>query len=89
MLDPEYLAERVGFEPTWGSHPHPISSRRRYDRFGTSPKRALEYAFSSFRTTTLAVCRIYGDFVRLNVINSSFLAEKTIFYWYQPHLSLF
>ncbi len=32
------MAERVGFEPTWGLlDPHPISSRRRYDRFGTSP----------------------------------------------------
>lgn len=31
------MAEREGFEPSWGSRPHPISSRRRYDRFGTSP----------------------------------------------------
>ena len=35
---PEYfLAERVGFEPTWGLRPQRISSPRRYDRFGTSP----------------------------------------------------
>ena len=31
------LAERVGFEPTWGVRPQPISNRCRYDRFGTSP----------------------------------------------------
>jgi hypothetical protein len=31
------VAERVGFEPTWRLTAHPISSRRRYDRFGTSP----------------------------------------------------
>ena len=30
-------AEREGFEPSWEQAPHPISSRRRYDRFGTSP----------------------------------------------------
>ncbi len=33
------MAERVGFEPTWGFTPHPISSRRRYGHFGTSPRR--------------------------------------------------
>lgn len=31
------LAERVGFEPTWRVTAHPISSRRRYGHFGTSP----------------------------------------------------
>lgn len=35
---PFYLAERVRFELTWGVGPHHISSVRRYDRFGTSPK---------------------------------------------------
>jgi len=34
---PERMAERVGFEPTWGLRPQRISSPRRYDRFGTSP----------------------------------------------------
>ena len=33
------MAERVGFEPTWGLRPQQISSLRRYDRFGTSPGR--------------------------------------------------
>ena len=33
------MAERVGFEPTWGASPQQISSLRRYDRFGTSPER--------------------------------------------------
>ncbi len=32
------VAERVGFEPTWGLRPQRISSPRRYGRFGTSPK---------------------------------------------------
>ncbi len=31
------LAERVGFEPTWEFPPKSISSRPRYDHFGTSP----------------------------------------------------
>ena len=31
------LAERVGFEPTWGLRPQRISSPRRYGHFGTSP----------------------------------------------------
>ena len=31
------MAERAGFEPAWSVSPHPISSRRRCDRFGTSP----------------------------------------------------
>ncbi len=32
------MAERAGFEPAWEQlAPHPISSRRRYDHFGTSP----------------------------------------------------
>ena len=32
------LAERVGFEPTWGLlAPKPLSRRPRYDHFGTSP----------------------------------------------------
>ena len=31
------MAERKGFEPLWGLLPQPISSRCRYDRFGTSP----------------------------------------------------
>lgn len=36
------MAERVGFEPTWSLwSPHPISSRRRYDHFGTSPENHL------------------------------------------------
>ena len=35
------MAERVGFEPTWGVSPHQISSLRRYDRFGTSPRASL------------------------------------------------
>ena len=32
------MAERVGFEPTWGLRPQRISSPRRYGRFGTSPR---------------------------------------------------
>ena len=31
------MAERVGFEPTCPVKDQPISSRCRYDRFGTSP----------------------------------------------------
>ena len=37
------LAERVGFEPTWGVSPQQISSLRRYDRFGTSPEEVKLY----------------------------------------------
>src|SRR5712692_1864726 len=34
------VAERVGFEPTWGClGPNPLSRRARYDHFGTSPAR--------------------------------------------------
>ena len=34
-----YMAEKEGFEPSWERlAPHPISSRRRYDHFGTSPQ---------------------------------------------------
>lgn len=44
-----YSAEREGFEPSWERKtPHPISSRRRYDRFGTSPMQEL-YCFSLFK----------------------------------------
>ena len=34
----DLYSERVGFEPTWERTPHLISSQRRYDRFGTSPR---------------------------------------------------
>src|SRR5690606_5434311 len=37
LTEEKILAERVGFEPTWGLRPQRISSPRRYDRFGTSP----------------------------------------------------
>src|SRR5262249_17975036 len=36
--EPRELAEGVGFEPTWGLiTPNSISSRARYDHFGTPP----------------------------------------------------
>lgn len=49
------MAERAGFEPAWRLWaPHPISSRRRYDRFGTSPKivdyRGVFYDFPLFNS---------------------------------------
>ena len=34
----EWLAERVGFEPTWELPPIPLSRRARYDHFATSPR---------------------------------------------------
>ena len=34
------LAEREGFEPSWGLRPQRISSPRRYGHFGTSPRNA-------------------------------------------------
>jgi hypothetical protein len=43
VLSAGYVAERVGFEPTWEQAPHLISSQRRYDRFGTSPLQGWDY----------------------------------------------
>ncbi len=46
------LAERVGFEPTWGLRPQRISNPRRYDHFGTPPKliRSVQRPFRPYPT---------------------------------------
>ncbi len=47
----ETMAERVGFEPTCPVRDNPISSRTRYDLFGTSPSPVAEATFSCFLPT--------------------------------------
>ena len=54
------LAERVGFEPTWGLRPQRISSPRRYGHFGTSPNSVQRGG-----RTHIIECRVFVLFQKL------------------------
>lgn len=50
-LSHSFLAERVGFEPTWRINAKLISSQPRYDLFDTAPESLLLYPRNQFFTS--------------------------------------